>query len=366
MTGFGLEAAYLRNFVETDHDLCDTIQMIIDLLANAIKMHVSYLPEADAPLSDRTFVCNGSIQGGCSHFTAPVKSLTGTKIGTLICASPAQQRNITASEDRIASAIARLIAANIIVVTKAKHPQHDLERDIVQTLTQNRFSQVFQPIHRLSDMSVAGFEALTRFPDLRGMDTLQTFRAARTLGLGPQYDIHAVMQIVGATIETVRERGYISFNASHQTLMLDTITTLYEWGGTGLPRDGYIIEISEQDAIENFDALRVRLRKIRELGMKLAIDDVGAGQTGLQHILRLEPDMIKIDRSVTAEIVGHKASRAMLHALTNFGAQTDCEIVCEGVETEAQLAILHDLNVPYAQGYLLGRPALLPAFASLA
>jgi EAL domain-containing protein (putative c-di-GMP-specific phosphodiesterase class I) len=360
MTGFGLEGAYLRNFAETDHSLCDLIQTGVGLLSNAIEMHVSYIPALDSPFMGRKLISEGATRTDEPHFVFPVKCLRGTQIGKLICASPVRHRVISASEKRIVASMARLIAANIIVVTKAMNPKDDTERDLVKTLTRNRFTQLFQPIRRLSDMNTVGFEALTRFPDLTNIDTLQAFRAARRLGLGPQFDTHAAMQIVGATLSTVQDRGYISFNASHQTLMLDTITTLYEWKCKGLPQAGYVIEISEQDAIKNFDILRARIAKIRELGMKLAIDDVGAGQTGFQHILRLEPDMIKIDRSVTAGIVTHKGSRAMLNALTNFGAQTDCEIVCEGVETDEQLTILRDIGVPFAQGYLLGRPAPLP------
>ena len=70
--------------------------------------------------------------------------------------------------------------------------------------------------------------------------------------------------------------------------------------------------------------------------------------------------MIKIDKSVTAELVERKASRAMIAALTSFGEQTDCDIVAEGVETPAQLKILQDIGTPMGQGYLLGRPCALP------
>ena len=364
----GLESVFLRNFSDSEPHLNETIQKCLDMLANAISMQVRYssVPDTWLPFQTLESLTPAPQKSTYTHISYPIKSLSGDQIGALICGSDTAKREISPSEERLVAATGRFIASHILLVAKITRPQSDLERDLVQTLVTNRFSQAFQPIRRLSDLSTAGFEALTRFPDLKGVDTLQAFNAARRFGFGSQFDIHAAMQIVGNTRDTVRERGFIAFNASNQTLMLNAITTLYEWGCDGLPGEGYIIEISEQDAVENFGALRERLVEMRALGLKLAIDDVGAGQTGLQHILRLEPDMIKIDRSVTAGIVDHKTSRAMLSALTRFGAQTDCDIVCEGVETEAELAILRDLDVPFAQGYLLGRPAPLPELVTAA
>lgn len=231
---------------------------------------------------------------------------------------------------------------------------------VAQTLVSGRIGIDFQPIRALSDLRIAGYEGLARFPDIHGTSVQSIFDAARAGGLGPELELQALRRAVEASQNRPPEGVFIALNLSYRTLVCDMLQAMYERDCVGLPREGYIIEISEAEAIENFSMLREALVPIRAAGMKLAIDDVGAGQSGLRHILLLEPDMIKIDKSVTAELVERKASRAMIAALTSFGEQTDCDIVAEGVETPAQLRILQDLGTPMGQGYLLGRPCALP------
>jgi EAL domain-containing protein (putative c-di-GMP-specific phosphodiesterase class I) len=95
--------------------------------------------------------------------------------------------------------------------------------------------------------------------------------------------------------------------------------------------------------------------------MRLAIDDTGAGFASLRHILNLEPDIIKLDISLTRGVDVDRARRALAAALIAFAANTGASIVAEGVETASELSVLRDLGVGFGQGYLLGRPGPLPA-----
>jgi EAL domain-containing protein (putative c-di-GMP-specific phosphodiesterase class I) len=106
--------------------------------------------------------------------------------------------------------------------------------------------------------------------------------------------------------------------------------------------------------------LAERARLLRKLGVHLAIDDAGAGFASLRHVLKLEPDLIKLDRSITHEIDTRVRHQSLAAALLTFARGTSASIVAEGIETAEELAMLKELGVPYGQGYFLGRPGRLP------
>jgi EAL domain-containing protein (putative c-di-GMP-specific phosphodiesterase class I) len=100
---------------------------------------------------------------------------------------------------------------------------------------------------------------------------------------------------------------------------------------------------------------------MRERGARLAADDLGSGYAGFRHLLLLEPDIIKLDITLVSGIHDHPGSRALTKALVAFAADIGATVIAEGVEEPADLAVLQELCVPWAQGYLLGRPGPLPA-----
>lgn len=103
---------------------------------------------------------------------------------------------------------------------------------------------------------------------------------------------------------------------------------------------------------------------MRQRGLKLAVDDAGAGFASFRHILKLKPDVIKLDTSLIRQIDTDTGCRALAAALIRFAEETGSKVVAEGVETEAELQALRELKVTKAQGYLLGRPAPLESLMS--
>nr|WP_247655455.1 EAL domain-containing protein [Stutzerimonas frequens] len=97
--------------------------------------------------------------------------------------------------------------------------------------------------------------------------------------------------------------------------------------------------------------------------MRLAVDDAGAGYASFRHILKLKPDVIKLDASLIRNVDSDTGCRALAAALIRFAEETGCKVVAEGVETQEELAMLRRLEVNKAQGYLLGRPAPLGPLA---
>jgi EAL domain-containing protein (putative c-di-GMP-specific phosphodiesterase class I) len=145
-------------------------------------------------------------------------------------------------------------------------------------------------------------------------------------------------------------------NVSPETVLSGELRPLLEQ----LPLDRLMLEITEHAYVDDYLALARELDPLRLRGLKLAVDDAGAGFASFRHILRLRPDVIKLDSSLIRLIDKEAGSRALAAALVRFAEETGCNVVAEGVETAEELAVLHALNVDKAQGYLLGRPGPLP------
>jgi len=133
----------------------------------------------------------------------------------------------------------------------------------------------------------------------------------------------------------------------------------------GLAIDRVVLEITEHAHVEDYDRLPDALRPLRERGLRLAVDDAGAGYASLQHILYLQPDLIKLDMSLTRSIDLDPARRALACALIGFARETGSKIIAEGVETASELKTLASLGVEKAQGYFLARPMPLASAVAL-
>jgi EAL domain-containing protein (putative c-di-GMP-specific phosphodiesterase class I) len=120
-----------------------------------------------------------------------------------------------------------------------------------------------------------------------------------------------------------------------------------------------VVEITEHEPVDDYDELADSLRPLRALGVRIAIDDAGAGYASLRHTLALAPDIVKVDISLTHSIDVDRGRRALASALISFADEMDMTIVAEGIETAAELATLRELGVRYGQGYHLAEPAAL-------
>jgi EAL domain-containing protein (putative c-di-GMP-specific phosphodiesterase class I) len=127
-----------------------------------------------------------------------------------------------------------------------------------------------------------------------------------------------------------------------------------------VPAHRVTLEVTEHARVDDYDALHQALTHLRREGMRLAVDDAGAGFASLQHILRLRPDVIKLDISLTRDIDTDPVRRSLATSLVRFGAEMGSTIVAEGIETAGELVALRDLGVPLGQGYHLRRPGPLP------
>jgi EAL domain-containing protein (putative c-di-GMP-specific phosphodiesterase class I) len=133
---------------------------------------------------------------------------------------------------------------------------------------------------------------------------------------------------------------------------------------TGLPGEALEVEINERMLMDDLDAVRVALSRLRALGVRIAIDDFGTGWSSLGHLNQLPIDRIKIDRSFVHGLPGDAGNAAIARAIVMLAQSLGREVIAEGVETEAQRAFLVGLGCAQLQGLLFGAPAPHAPFAT--
>jgi EAL domain-containing protein (putative c-di-GMP-specific phosphodiesterase class I)/CheY-like chemotaxis protein len=216
-------------------------------------------------------------------------------------------------------------------------------------------SMVFQPIYDLGKKCAVGLEALARFrgPPKRGPD--RWFAEASEVGLRRDLEFAAVRAAL-AELPGIPAELYLSVNASPATLASAGFRKLI----SRVDGARVVVEVTEHAPIEDYDKLSRALSRLRALGVRLAIDDAGAGFASLRHILRLAPDFIKLDRTLIAGIQRDRTKQALAAGLISFAEKIDAGIVAEGIEQSAEVDALMTLGVAYGQGHFLARAAPLP------
>ena len=225
---------------------------------------------------------------------------------------------------------------------------------VERVLRDGLMSVLFQPIVALADRRVTGYETLARFDHAPARAPDVWFGEAARSGRSLELELAAVREGLEGLAHLPPEL-FVSVNVSLAAAACPELA---------LALDGHdgrrvVLEITEHAPIEDYDALADRLRELRARGVRVAIDDAGSGFASLRHILRLAPDIIKIDMTLTRHIATSRAERALTAALISFAAETDAAIVAEGIESDRELRALRELGVRYGQGFHLGRPACL-------
>jgi len=212
-------------------------------------------------------------------------------------------------------------------------------------------TMVFQPIVRVPGGEVVGWEALARFAMLPNRAPDRWFEEAAVVGLRPQLEIRTARDAI-AVARGLKGDQFISVNASPETLESPRFAALAREVGQGR----LVVEIPERDLAGDTVRLRHAIADLRSSGVRVAIDDAGAGYASLKHIAQLVPDFIKLDLALTRDIDRDPVKRALASAMVRFARDLGAVLIAEGVETARELALLGDLGVSEAQGFLLGKP----------
>ncbi|GBC86408.1 Putative cyclic-di-GMP phosphodiesterase YlaB [bacterium HR12] len=216
---------------------------------------------------------------------------------------------------------------------------------------------MYQPVVDLASRAVVGWEALARFTDPPGGGPQAWFAEAAEVGLGVELEI-AAAEAAFAALRRIPLDTYLAINVSQRTVLSPALLEAVRPHAERI-----VLELTEHERVTDYAALGSALQRLRELGVRVAIDDAGAGFASLRHILDVRPDIVKLDVTLTRGIDTDHARRALAVALISFAEEMRITIVAEGIETDEELRALRELGVRFGQGYHLGRPGPLRAEA---
>jgi EAL domain-containing protein (putative c-di-GMP-specific phosphodiesterase class I)/putative methionine-R-sulfoxide reductase with GAF domain len=213
-----------------------------------------------------------------------------------------------------------------------------------------------QPVVRPADQLVVGYEALARMP-------VEPFRSpywwlveAERIGL--RTDLEIACLEAAAALGSPPEERLLFVNLSPSLLRHPRALALLDRLPVRL-----VIELTEQEAVDDYDLLRADLEPWLSRGVRTAIDDTGAGYSSLRHVIELTPDFLKLDRELVHDLDTDRNRRALVSAVVAFASEVGTSVIAEGVETGPELKVLRDTEVDLVQGYLLARPG--PAWPSV-
>ena len=235
----------------------------------------------------------------------------------------------------------------------------ELATAVASIATNRSLLPVYQPIFSLATGEVIGHEALVRPASDSGfVDAESLFAAAEATGRTVELDT-ACIDVVAAAVGALPADRYLAVNLSPRTLETAEFSAARLaaiFTGRGISPSSLVLELTEREAVEDIERLRLNLDACRKIGMRIAADDVGAGNAGLRLLSEIKFDMVKVDLSLVQGVL-RESSLAVMRALRELAERSAATIVAEGIETAHQLEVVRDLGLAAGQGYLLGRPS---------
>jgi EAL domain-containing protein (putative c-di-GMP-specific phosphodiesterase class I)/AmiR/NasT family two-component response regulator len=226
---------------------------------------------------------------------------------------------------------------------------------IERVIAEQDFRILFQPVVDLHSRKIAGVEALARFlpepyrtPDL-------WFDDAWKLGLGLDLELAAILMALDSA--RALPDVILALNVSPTAVRSRQLReALLQYDDRLL-----VVELTEHAVVEDYDALNDALQPLRQHGIRVAVDDAGAGYASLRHVLHVKPDFIKLDISLISNIGEDRSKQSLAESIISFARESGIQLIAEGIETQGELRCVTELGVDYGQGYLLARPGPVEA-----
>lgn len=321
-------------------------QLLVDgLIPSAVPRTADVGPAAGLPLTHRL--------RAASHLGVPLVRSDGTLFGALCGFSRHELPDLGERDAQALRVVAGLVMAQVERSEAAAQLRHGMLARLDAVTSAGGPRMVFQPVVGLADGRIVGHEALSRFPG-SDLSPAAWFAQAQEAGLDENLELAAVRN---ALAHLDRLPGFVAVNLSSRTTCLPALPRILE----SVDPSRVMLELTEHAPVEDYDVLRRSLKPLRENGVQLAVDDLGAGFSSLRHVLELLPDVIKLDISLVRNVAGDRSRQALARAMVTFAHATGARVTAEGVETEPERRLLRAMGVDLGQGFHLGRPEPLPA-----
>ncbi len=286
-----------------------------------------------------------------AHLGVPVRLGTGEVYGTLCCFSHRPNLSLGDRDLSMLRAFSEVLAQRVDEDLAATRHRARAAAVIRDAMASGAPRIVFQPIYELGAQTLVGVECLARFDLEPQRPPDHWFEAARKAGVQLELELRAIRNAVAA-IDGFPPEVYLSINSSPELILSGRLAPeLAHLDGSRI-----VLEITEHASVPDYDALTAALRPMRERGIRIAVDDAGAGYASMRHILSLKSEIIKLDMSLTRDVDTDPGRRALARGLISFACEIGSDITAEGVETRSELEVLRNLGVHKAQGYYLSRP----------
>jgi EAL domain-containing protein (putative c-di-GMP-specific phosphodiesterase class I) len=284
-----------------------------------------------------------------SYAAVPVMDGDDTLYGLLGCIAHRPHHELRERDARFLHMLAEILRDSVTDLHRMWQARSQVWLDVSRLIDQGGPALAFQPVFDLERARIIGVEALSRFPDA-SRSTTQWFAAAGAVGLTVELELAAVRRALSALPQIPAHIG-LAVNASATTLSAGLVEMITETDAERL-----LVEITEHERIADAPEVTDALERLRRLGVRFAADDVGAGYAGLEQLVRLRPEIIKMDCSLTQGIDTDPARRAVATGLVHVAEEIGGGVVAEGIETVSELRTTRETGIRYGQGFLLGSP----------
>lgn len=287
-----------------------------------------------------------------AHLSVPIRVEDGRIFGTFCCFSHKPRPELGERDLDLLRTFAQLLATDIAADVRAERLRRTRLARIDAAIRGGDPKVVFQPIRSLANGSILGLECLARFLSEPVRAPHEWFAEAHQVAVGVELELHVARKAI-STCTALPAPICLSINLSPDALLhRDGV----EEALTGFDPRRLVLEITEHVPIADYRFITAALAPLRAKGIRVAIDDAGAGYSSMRHILDMRPDIIKLDISLTRAVDRDPIRLALAAALGEFAKRAGTTVVAEGIETQAELAILRGLGFHGGQGFLLGRP----------
>ena len=293
-----------------------------------------------------------------SFVSVPVTLTDGSLYGTFCAAGFTSDNQLTRRDQALMEVLARAAATVIEPGVIEARREAGVRARLTPVMSAGGPLVMLQPIVALPDGRRVGAEALSRFPTDWNQAPDVVFAEATSIGLGLELELLALRRAVELLWQV---DGYVAINFSPETLLSGRCVELLD----DLPAERIVLELSEHDPVDDYDELAAHISPLREQGMRLAIDDVGAGFSSLRHIVLTAPDVIKLDRSIVAGIATDRVLTTLARSLVDFGHGVGAKVVAEGIETVDDARALRAAGVDHGQGWLWAKAGPVEALRAV-
>ena len=291
-----------------------------------------------------------------AYVGVPVRMADGRLYGTLCCVNREPDPSLRDRDARFLAVLAAIVGDELSRNEADRVRLARITSRIEAAMFRDELSHVFQPIVELSSGRTVGLEALARFAPDPKQSPQQAFADAWEVGLGVDLDLHAV-RVALSHLDEIPEPLYLSINASPDTAAAPEFEAALRQSHP----ERVVVEVTEHAVAAHYDLLSEAMGRVRALGVRFAVDDVGAGYAGLNHLVRVAPDVIKLDRFLISGVDRDPARQALASAAAQFAERARILLIAEGIETQAEHEELQRLGIPFGQGYHYARPTTLEA-----